>query len=156
MQIGDFMPATHLSNKADYSFLWNPHWTFHIVEGTGDGGVNLFIRKSLCIWLYRMVRFGEFNRFVEDCRGRTLVYNKWYDVANIIMRLTKVHARYHPCTTVEYTNVEYNRIWADAGLTDRDLIRDPYCCWVKGYKAHFVLEGATEKRKTYAYYNPIK
>lgn len=150
------MSANHSSNKSDYSFLWEPWRTYHIVDGTGDGAVSLLIRKSLYVWLYRMVRFGELNRFVEDCRGMPLVYNHWYNIANIIMRKTKVNARYHPHTTVEYNNAEYNRIWAANGLTDRDLIRDPYCCWVKGYKTHFVLEGATEKRKTYAYYNPIK
>lgn len=150
------MKANHTSNESDFKRYWNPNRTYHIAPASTCSGIKaLLIRKSIPTWIYRAVRYGELSRYVKDNRGLVLVYNHWYHAVNVLNRERKVAARYDIHGN-ECTPEEYNRIWADNGKTDRDMIRDPYCCWVSGYKAHFVLETAKGKRETFAYYRPIE
>ena len=136
---------------------------FHIVDGAH--GVSLLIRKNTATWLFRLVRFGEVSRYVHDSRGRVVIYSHIAMLENVIARKAKIHARYSDGFKglTEWEPEKYNLAWADKlhngdgseCKTDLEMIKDPYCSWVAGYKAHFILERQFSKRKHYAYYKPI-
>ena len=139
---------------------FNPRRSFHIVYGDGTGGISLLIRKANHVWLYRLLRFGEISRFVTDSKGTPLVFNKIDFVIKVLRREAKVYAKYNHNFTEEWPHAKYNEAWfgkmyGGGVTTERALIQDPYHFWVKGYKAHFVLENATSKREHLAYYKPL-
>lgn len=148
--------------------LWlDPILPFHAVRGTGSGSVTYLIRKNWVVWLFRLIRYLEFSRFVTDSRGMPLVFNKLdSEVIPILMRKRKVHAHYDHTGLKEWSATKYNQAWNGSlyhipgtpkvSFTDAQLIKDPYACWCYGYKAHFVLEKPYSKRKHYTYYKPIK
>lgn len=152
----------------DFDKYYDTTRPFHLVKGAGTGSVTILIRKNTATWLYRLFRFGEFSRYVKDSRGLVLVYNKISEVAAILDRKRKVHAMYESCCydAKEWSSEKYNLAWDDRlhrqpnekrnPKTAKELIKDPYCSWVAGYKAHFVLERPTERRKHVAFYNPVK
>jgi hypothetical protein len=151
----------------DFKKYYNTIRPFHLVKGCGTGSVTILIRKNFTTWLYRLFIFGEVSRYVKDSRGSILIYNKISEVAAIIDRKRKVHSKYNgwDYDSQEWAFSKYNEAWSGSlyakstglteSVTDRELIKDPYCFWVKGYKAHFVLEKPTERRKHFAYYKPI-
>jgi len=152
-----------MSDK-DFEQYYSVLRPFHLVRGCGDGSVTILIRKNLVTWLYRLFMFGELSRYVKDSRGCILVYNHISEVAAILDRKRKVHAQYntHQYNSAEWEFSKYNEAWdgkmfsgSTESVTSRELIKDPYCFWVNGYKAHFILENPTEKRQHFAYYKPI-
>lgn len=129
---------------------FNSNLPFHIVSGDGSGGVTLLIRKNTLTWLVRLFLFGEMSRFVHDSDGVILVFNKLTSLIKIIDREVKVHAKYN-IDMVEWSTDEYNEVWfggkyGTKPTTERRLVTNPYDHWVKGYKAHFILEKPMSKR----------
>ncbi len=154
--------------KDEHKKWYNPLLPFHAVKGTGTGGVTILIRKNLVVWLYRMIRFGEFQRHLCDSRGVLLIFNKIdHDVIPILEHKQKIHAHYN-YTRVgepldEWDADKYNSAfdgslyWHSGSISysHYQLALDPYQCWAYGYKAHFVLEKPFGKRKHFAYWRPI-
>ncbi len=146
-------------------WYYNKNHPYHVVSGTGEGGVSLLIRKNFFVWIFRLIVYLETSRFVVDGRGKIIVYNHIDLLAAIIDRKHKIHASYHSNSynAIEYHSGEYNDAWAgklfywsDKSIERSELLKDPYQFWIYGYKAHFQLETAFGRRKYYAYYRPIK
>jgi len=157
----------HTRNDLRYKKYWsNPLLPFHIVYGSGEGGVSILIRKSWIIWLFRLIRFGELSRYVVDGRGSPIVYNHISMLIQVLMRKHKVYGQYTGNVAYgarEWNQEEYQLAYDDLKFgtgknakTDAQLIKDPYCHWVKGYKAHFVLEKPFGKRIHHAYFCTIR
>lgn len=151
-------------SKEKYDKYYDNKRPFHLVKGSGTGGVTILIRKNLATWLFRLFVFGEFSRYVEDSRGMILVYNKITEVAGILDGKRKVHAKYNGWgyDDKEWECHKYNEAWdgkmfdgCPESVTAKQLIKDPYCFWVNGYKSHFLLEKPTKRRKHFAYYKPV-
>ena len=148
----------------DEEWYYDTSHPFHVVSGTGEGGVSLLIRKNFIVWIFRLFIYFETSRYVLDSRGLVIVYNKIELLAAILDRKHKVHASYWKdgYDSLEYHSGEYNDVWAgklfyfsERSIDKAELLKDPYQFWIKGYKAHFQLETPFGRRKHYAYYRPI-
>ena len=123
------------------SLYRKPFFGFYIQEGKGEGGVTIFLLKSRALWLFRMVFFLEFSRFVLDQEGMPVIFNKIALMEKFIEGKIRYNATVNWHTFENMPKAEYEAYWAKKGLTPEQIkdekIND---VWPYPYHLQFYLE----------------
>ena len=108
--------------------LVTPLFGYYATRGTN--GVIYYLKKSPLLFLYRLIRFFEWNPFVLDQQGQPVQYNKDYEMVAFMKR----KARYgqvtrHIIAVEQVPNKTYGSIGRVVEIDVKNASKDEYDDW---------------------------